>query len=32
MTRIDIQLKAYLEQIGVTAYTLGKWQGLRIWH
>jgi DNA-binding XRE family transcriptional regulator len=24
-TRIDVQLKAYLEQIGVTAYTLGKW-------
>ena len=25
MTRIDIRLKPYLEQIGVTAYTLGKW-------
>jgi DNA-binding XRE family transcriptional regulator len=24
-TRIDVQLKPYLEQIGVTAYTLGKW-------
>lgn len=24
-THIDIQLKPYLEQIGVTAYTLGKW-------
>lgn len=24
-TRIDIQLRFYLEQIGVTAYTPGKW-------
>ncbi len=24
-TYIDIRLKTYLEQIGVTAYTLGKW-------
>ena len=24
-THIDVRLKAYLDQIGVTAYTLGKW-------